>query len=169
MDRNATTTALRSLQQRKEGDLIIGARGQSAAVTLVERTTRFLMLLALPDGRGSESVVDTVIEHVAGLPELMSGSITWDQGSEMAEHAKLTVATDMPVYFAHPRSPLWERGLNENTNGLVREYLPKGTEIPDHQPYLTSIAAEMNDRPRAALGFLTPREAFNRLCVASTT
>lgn len=151
-----------------EGDLIIGARGKTAAVTLVERTTRFLMLLALPDGRGSESVVDTVIEHVTGLPELMAGSITWDQGSEMAEHAKLTVATDMPVYFAHPRAP-WERGTNENTNGLVREYLPKGTEITTHQPYLTAIAAEMNDRPRAALGFLTPREAFNRLCVASTT
>lgn len=151
-----------------EGDLIIGARGQSAAVTLVERTTRFLTLLALPEGRGSDSVVDTVIEHVTGLPELMAGSITWDQGAEMAEHAKLTLAADMPVYFAHPRSP-WERGTNENTNGLVREYLPKGTEITTHQPYLTAIAAEMNDRPRASLDYLTPREAFNRLCVASMT
>lgn len=151
-----------------EGDLIVGARGRSAAVTLVERTTRFLMLLALLDGRGSDSVVGTVIEHVTGLPELMSGSVTWDQGTEMAEHARLTVAADMPVYFAHPRSP-WERGTNENTNGLVREYLPKGTEITAHQPYLTAIAEEINDRPRASLGFLTPREAFNRLCVASTT
>jgi IS30 family transposase len=151
-----------------EGDLIIGAAGRSAAVTLVERKTRFLMLLALPDGRASASVVDTVIEHITGLPELMSGSITWDQGSEMAEHARLTVASKMPVYFAHPRSP-WERGTNENTNGLVREYLPKGIEIPSHQPYLTAIAAEMNNRPRAVLNFLTPREAFNRLLVASTT
>lgn len=181
----------RRLPGHWEGDLIIGARGQSAAVTLVERTTRFLMLIALPEGRSSESVVDTLIERgafvsimgeqmsssecvvdtlierVKGLPELMSGSITWDQDSEMAEHAKLTVATDIPVYFAHPRSP-WERDTNENTNGLVREYLPKGTEITTHQPYLTAIAEEMNDRPRATLGFLTPREAFNRLCAAST-
>lgn len=98
----------------------------------------------------------------------MTGSITWDQGSEMAEHAKLTAATNMPVYFAHPRSP-WERGLNENTNGLVREYLPKGTTITTHQPYLTAIADEINNRPRAALGYRTPREAFNRLIVESTT
>lgn len=151
-----------------EGDLIIGAGGKSAAVTLVERVTRFTCLLALPEGRSSEAVVDSVVEHVRGLPELMSGSITWDQGSEMAQHAALSVATKMPVYFAHPRSP-WERGTNENTNGLIREYLPKGAEITTHQPYLTAIAEELNDRPRAALGYLTPREAFNRLLVASTT
>ncbi|MFD1860319.1 IS30 family transposase [Aeromicrobium camelliae] len=151
-----------------EGDLIIGAAGKSAAVTLVERKTRFLILLPLPEGRSSEAVVDTVIDHVRGLPQLMSGSITWDQGPEMAQHAALSVATDMPVYFAHPRSP-WERGTNENTNGLVREYLPKGTQITTHQPHLTAIAEEMNDRPRATLGYLTPREAFNRLLVASTT
>lgn len=158
-----------------EGDLVIGAHGQSAAVTLVERTTRFMMLLALPEGRASHSVVDTVIDHVTGLPELMAGTLTWDQGIEMAEHAKLTMATNMPVYFAHPRSP-WERGTNETppqaggtpTNGLVREYLPKGTHITTHQPYLTAIATELNDRPRATLGYLTPREAFNRLCVATT-
>ncbi len=125
------------------------------------------MLLALPEGKGSASVTDTVIEHVDGLPALMCSSITWDQGTEMARHEALTLATSMPVYFAHPRSP-WERGTNENTNGLVREYLPKGTEITGHQPYLTAIADEMNDRPRATLGFLTPREAFDRLLVAST-
>lgn len=151
-----------------EGDLIVGAHGKTAAVTLVERTTRFLMLLALPEGKNSASVTDTVIEHVRDLPKMMCGSITWDQGTEMAKHALLSFATKMPVYFAHPRSP-WERGTNENTNGLVREYLPKGTEITSHQPYLTAIADEMNDRPRATLGFLTPREAFNRLVVASTT
>jgi len=90
-----------------------------------------------------------------------------DQGSEMAKHAAFTLATEMPVFFAHPRSP-WERGTNENTNGLIREYLPKGDTITDHQPYLTAIAEELNDRPRKSLGFLTPREAFERLLVAST-
>ena len=94
-------------------------------------------------------------------------TLTWDQGSEMAKHAALTLATDMPVYFAHPRSP-WERPTNENTNGLIREYLPKGTHITDHQPYLTAIAEELNERPRAILGYLTPREAFEKLLVAST-
>jgi len=82
----------------------------------------------------------------------------------MAGHAALTLATSMPVYFAHPRSP-WERGTNENTNGLIREYLPRGTEITDHQPYLDAIAEELNDRPRAALDFLTPREAFEQLLI----
>lgn len=150
-----------------EGDLIIGAHGRSAAATLVERTSRFLILMSLSHGRTSDSVTDTVIDHVTDLPDLLRGSITWDQGSEMANHAALTTATNMPVYFAHPRSP-WERGTNENTNGLIREYLPKGTTIPTHQPYLTAIANEMNDRPRATLGYLTPREALNRLLIAST-
>lgn len=135
----------RRLPGHWEGDLIIGARGQSAAVTLAERTTRFLMLIALPEGRSSESVVDTLIERVKGLPELMSGSITWDQGSEMAEHAKLTVATDIPVYFAHPRSP-WERDTNENTNGLVREYLPQ-RDRDHHPPALPHRDRRRNERP----------------------
>lgn len=100
----------------------------------------------------------------------MRGSLTWDQGTEMARHAALTLATDLPVYFAHPHSP-WERPTNENTNGLIREYLPKGIEITDHQPYLDAIADELNDRPRAVLGFRTPREVFTKLLtdsVAST-
>lgn len=150
-----------------EGDLIIGAHGKSAAATLVERTTRFTLLLALEQGKDSTAVADVLIETVTDLPASLRRSLTWDQGSEMARHAHLTAATSMPVYFAHPRSP-WERGTNENTNGLIREYLPKGTTIPTHQPYLTSIAEELNERPRAALGFLTPREAFERLLVAST-
>ena len=98
----------------------------------------------------------------------MKGTLTWDQGSEMARHAAFTMATQMPVYFAHPHSP-WERGSNENTNRLIRDYLPKGTPIPQHQPYLTAIAEELNERPRATLGYLTPREAFQKLLVASTT
>jgi|GEM_PF-380961 len=151
-----------------EGDLIIGAYGRTAAITLVERTTRFVTILALPKGKNADGVCDALIDHITGLPELMKGTLTWDQGSEMARHAAFTMATQMPVYFAHPHSP-WERGSNENTNRLIRDYLPKGTPIPQHQPYLTAIAEELNERPRATLGYLTPREAFQKLLVASTT
>ena len=151
-----------------EADLIIGAYGRTAAITLVERTTRFVTILALPKGKNADGVCDALIDHITGLPELMKGTLTWDQGSEMARHAAFTMATQMPVYFAHPHSP-WERGSNENTNRLIRDYLPKGTPIPQHQPYLTAIAEELNERPRATLGYLTPREAFQKLLVASTT
>ena len=154
-----------------EGDLIIGKGGKSAAATLVERMSRFVIVLALTQGKDAAGVADTLIERVNDLPRHIRGGLTWDQGSEMARHAQLTVATDMPVYFAHPRSP-WERPSNENTNGLIREYLPKGIEITDHQPYLNAIADELNDRPRQTLGFRTPREVFTRLltegAVAST-
>ena len=110
---------------------------------------------------------------VADLPRAVRASITWDQGSEMARHADFTAATDIPVYFADPHSP-WQRPTNENTNRLIREYLPKGEHITSHQPYLTAIAEELNERPRATLGFLTPRESFERLLlghppIASTT
>jgi len=148
-----------------EGDLIIGAHGATAAATLVERTTRFTTILALPAGKDSVHLADALIETADALPAMMRKSLTWDQGSEMAKHAALTLATTLPVYFAHPRSP-WERGTNENTNGLIREYLPKGTTITDHQPYLSAIAEELNERPRAVLGYLTPREAFERLLTA---
>lgn len=147
-----------------EGDLIIGKGGKTAAATLVERTSRFVILLALSSGKDAVGVADTLIDRVQDLPRHIRGGLTWDQGSEMARHAQLTVATDMPVYFAHPRSP-WERPSNENTNGLIREYLPKGVEITDHQPYLNAIADELNDRPRQTLGFLTPREVFQRILV----
>lgn len=113
-------------------------------------------------GKDSAGVADALIEHAAEPPAMMRKSLTWDQGSEMAKHAALTLATDLPVYFADLHSP-WQRPSNENTNGLIREYLPKGEVIPTHQPYLTSIAEELNERPRAALGFLTPRESFQRL------
>ena len=108
-----------------EGDLVIGAHGRSAAATLVERTTRFTTILALPAGKDSEHLADALIDNADELPVVMRKSLTWDQGSEMAKHAALTLATKMPVYFAHPHSP-WERGTNENTNGLIREYLPCG-------------------------------------------
>lgn len=155
-----------------EGDFIIGAHGKSAAITLVERHSRYVVVLGLPDGKDSAGVSDALIDHVADLPAHLRGSLTWDQGSEMAKHAQLTLATDLPVYFAHPRSP-WERPSNENTNGLIREDLPKGIEITAHQPYLNAIADELNNRPRQTLGFLTPKEVLQKLLVtesvASTT
>ena len=150
-----------------EGDLIIGRAGKTAAATLVERTTRFTAILALPLGRGSESVVDAVLEHTTALPELFRTSLTWDQGGQMARHAHLTTATGMPVYVAHSHSP-WERGTNDNTNRRIRAYLPKSPDIGDHQPYLTAIAEELNEIPRRCLGWLTPREAYERLLVATT-
>lgn len=145
-----------------EGDLIIGKENKTAAATLVERTTRFVTIKALPAGKDSEALKDVLIENFNELPALMRKSLTWDQGNEMAGHAALTLATDLPVFFAHPRSP-WERPTNENTNGLVREYLPKGEVITHDQAYLDAIAEELNERPRAVLDFLTPREAFERL------
>lgn len=145
-----------------EGDLVVGKGGKSAIATLVERNSRFLIMLGLPEGKKADGLADILINRVNDLPALMRGSLTWDQGTEMARHAQLTVATDLPVYFAHPHSP-WERPSNENTNGLIREYLPKGIELTSHQPYLDSIADELNDRPRAVLGFLTPREVFTKL------
>ena len=144
-----------------EGDLIIGKNGTSCAATLVERMSGFTGLLALPS-KHAEPTADAVIEYFNALPEMMKASLAWDQGSEMAQHAKVSLATQMPVYFADPHSP-WQRPSNENTNRLYREYLPKGTEIPDHQPYLTTIAEEINNRPRRRLGFLTPTESFARL------
>lgn len=145
-----------------EGDLIVGKGGKSAVATLVERSSRFVIMLGLPEGKKAHGLADVLIDRVHDLPARMRGSLTWDQGTEMARHAALTVATDLPVYFAHPHSP-WERPTNENTNGLIREYLPKGTELTSHQPYLDSIADELNDRPRKVLGFYTPREVFNKL------
>ncbi|MGP5365738.1 IS30 family transposase [Brachybacterium tyrofermentans] len=144
-----------------EGDLIIGKNGTSCAATLVERMSGFTGLLALPS-KHAEPTADAVIEYFNALPEMMKASLAWDQGSEMAQHVKVSLATQMPVYFADPHSP-WQRPSNENTNRLYREYLPKGTEIPDHQPYLTTIAEVINNRPRRRLGFLTPTESFARL------
>ncbi|WP_226965997.1 IS30 family transposase [Tessaracoccus defluvii] len=139
-----------------EGDLIIGAHGKSAAATLVERVTRFTVICGLPEGKKAVAVADTVAERMWPFPEVLRTSLTWDQGTEMAEHARLTAAVNLPVYFAHPRSP-WERGTNENTNGLIREYLPKGTYITSNQAYLDAIADELNDRPEHPLAS-TPQE-----------
>ena len=149
-----------------EGDLIIGKNGATAAATLVERTTRFLSLLALPLGRGSESVADAVIAHTAALPEMFRKTLTWDQGIEMARHAHIAQAADIKIFFAHPHSP-WERGTNEQTNRMIRRYIPKSTPITDHQPYLNAIAEELNEIPREVLDWRTPREAHEQLLTSS--
>jgi len=145
-----------------EGDLIIGKGGKSAVGTLVERVSRFTILVPLPNGHDAESTRMALFSAVKDLPRQMRKSMTWDQGTEMAQHAALTLDADLPVYFAHAHSP-WERGTNENTNGLIREYLPKGTELPSNLSYLQAIANSLNDRPRAILGFRTPNEVFAEL------
>jgi transposase, IS30 family len=142
-----------------EGDLIIGKNGASAAGTLVERKSRFTLIVPLPKGRTADAVCDAIIESVKDVPERVLRSITWDQGSEMARHEVLKLKTDIDVYFAHPHSP-WERGTNENTNGLIREYIPKGTKISDDPAFLNSVSHSLNTRPRRILGYRTPAEVF---------
>ena len=143
-----------------EGDLIFG-RGMTAIATLVARSTRFVMLVALPHGHKSEQVVQALAASIQTLPRQLTRSLTWDLGHQMALHANFTVATGLAVYFCDPNSP-WQRGSNQNTNGLLRQYLPRTVNfqtLAQHQ--LDSIAAELNGRPRQTLGFKTPSEALN--------
>ena len=161
-----------------EGDLIIGLGG-SAIGTLVERTTRFTTLLHLPPmeghggprskngpalaGHGAEAVRDAIASQFTTLPEQLRRSLTWDQGAEMAQHAKIRVDTGLAIYFCDPRSP-WQRGTNENTNGLLRQYFPKGTDLSRHAAdELEAVAAALNGRPRKTLGWKTPAEALDEL------
>jgi transposase, IS30 family len=146
-----------------EGDLIIGKDCRSAVGTLVERTTRYVLLLHLPDGRDAHLVEAAMRQAITALPAGLARTITWDQGIEMASHADFTIATGIPVYFCDPHAP-WQRGSNENTNGLLRQYLPKGTDLSAHSAAdLARIAATLNDRPRKTLGFMKPSERLAEL------
>jgi IS30 family transposase len=146
-----------------EGDLIIGAGSGSAIGTLVERTTRFVMLLHLPGQHGAEQVRDAMITTMGALPAALRRSLTWDQGIELTRHAEIGVALDLPIYFCDPHSP-WQRGSNENTNGLLRQYFPKATDLSQHSPAdLAAVSAQLNARPRKTLGWATPAHALAQL------
>ena len=146
-----------------EGDLIIGAGNQSAIGTLVERTTRFVMLLHLPGGHGPGPVAAAMTQAMGGLPDAIRRSLTWDQGQEMAGHAQIALSADLDIYFCDPHSP-WQRGSNENTNGLLRQYFPKGTNLAVHsREHLQAVADELNARPRKTLGWETPAQALDNV------
>jgi IS30 family transposase len=149
-----------------EGDLLMGTK-TNAIATLVERQTRFAQLVALPQGFGAESVCEALARSVLSLPAQLRASLTWDQGKEMAEHKRFSVTTGVEVYFCDPHSP-WQRGSNENTNGLLRQYFPKGQSLADvTQAELDEVAAKLNRRPRKTLGFMTPAEKLAELLDAS--
>nr|WP_209666323.1 IS30 family transposase [Amycolatopsis magusensis] len=146
-----------------EGDLILGKNNASAIGTLVERTTRFVILLHLPDGHTAEHVRDAMIPAITALPQHLRRSMTWDRGNEMARHPDITLATHMPIYFADPSSP-WQRGSNENTNGLLRQYFPKHTDLTTHTADdLATVAAELNNRPRQTLNWRPPARCLREL------
>ena len=148
-----------------EGDLLFGSHNSQIA-TLVERQTRYVMLVKV-GAKDTETVVNALIKNARKLPQELYKSLTWDRGKEMAGHKRFTLATDIQVYFCDPQSP-WQRGSNENTNGLLRQYLPKGIDISNYsQAKLNAVARQLNERPRKTLGFQTPAEMFSQT-VAST-
>jgi IS30 family transposase len=150
-----------------EGDLIMGTSNRSAIGTLVERTTRYLVLLHLPNGHGTVHVRDALVDAVSALPAGVRRSLTWDQGIEMGRHDEFTRATNVPVYFCDRASP-WQRGTNENTNGLLRQYFPKGTDLRVHTANrLAVVAAALNARPRKTLGWETPSRRLDRLLLST--
>jgi IS30 family transposase len=147
-----------------EGDLLLG-KLPTAILTLVERSSRFTQLVALPDGRKAEPVRVALTASIATLPEQLRRSLTWDQGKEMAEHAQFSIDSDLRVYFCDPRSP-WQRGSNENTNGLLRQYFPRKSSLAVTQARLDEVAAQLNGRPRKTLGWMTPAEKLAELTTA---
>ncbi|HEX4620541.1 MAG TPA: IS30 family transposase [Myxococcaceae bacterium] len=153
----------RALPGHWEGDLIMGKGNRSAIGTLVERSTRFVMLLHLPNGHQAEAVQEAMIAATQRLPQTLWKSLTWDQGVEMSNHAQISAATDLDIYFCDPHSP-WQRGSNENTNGLLRQYFPKGTDLSVHSlEHLRFVEAQMNRRIRKTLNWLSPAQALDRL------
>ena len=146
-----------------EGDLLVGAHSKSAIGTLVERTTRFTMLLHLPDDHGALAVQDAIVAKMAQLPAILRKTLTWDQGREMANHIAIAEAAQLEIYFCDPHSP-WQRGTNENTNGLLRQYFAKGTDLSVFPAdYLDYVATKLNNRPRKTLSWKTPAEALDEL------
>jgi len=155
----------RALLGHWEGDLIAGSKNSYIA-TLVERHTRYVMLMKVAD-RKTETVINALIQHAKRLPDELYKSLTWDRSKELSDHKRFTMATDVDVYFCDPSSP-WQRGSNENTNGLLRQYFPKGTDLSVHsQVKLDAVARQLNERTRQTLNVETPAERFNA-CVAST-
>ena len=153
----------RRVEGHWEGDLIIGVGNRSAIGMLVERTSRYTILLHLAGDRSADAVKTAVIAAFAVLPVHLRRSLTWDQGNEMAFHADITRTLGLPIYFCHPHSP-WQRPTNENTNGLLRQYFPKGTDLSLHTPgHLHEVAAELNTRPRQVLHWATPHNTFSTL------
>jgi len=151
----------RAVPSHWEGDLILGRGAKSQVATIVERTTRFTLLVALPTDRKAHTVRDAIASKIVELPEHLRRSLTWDQGKEMVAHADFKIATDIDVCFCDPHSP-WQCGTNENTNGLLRQYLPRSTDLATvTASQLDQIAAELNERPREALGRHTPAKKFN--------
>ncbi len=160
----------RAIPGHWEGDLILGSTASGSAIgTMVERTTGFTVLLHLPEDRTAATLADAMTAKVPDIPEILRRSLTWDQGREMALHTKITEATGLPIYFCDPHSP-WQRGTNENTNGLLRQYFPKGTDLSFYGPgWLDEVAAELNARPRKRLGWRTPAEELDRLLSEPST
>jgi IS30 family transposase len=151
-----------------EGDLILGARSASAIGTLVERATRFVMLLHLPDDHGADAVQEAMVAAMSRLPDTLRRTLTWDQGPEMGNHVQIAEATGLDIYFCDPHSP-WQRGTNENTNGLLRQYFPKGQDLSINDPgYLDYVAIKLNNRPRKTLGWRTPAQELDQLLSQQT-
>ena len=154
----------RAIPGHWEGDLILGSTASGSAIgTMVERTTGFVVLLHLPEDRTAATLADAMSTKVPDIPEILRRSLTWNQGKEMALHTEITAATGLPIYFCDPHSP-WQRGTNENTNGLLRQYFPKGTDLSFYGPgWLDQVAAELNARPRKRHNWRTPAEELDRL------